>query len=109
MKTITVKDSLDNKYTLQYNRKTVEVMERQGFSLAHLTDKPMTMLPMLFAGAFMMHHKRISQEVVDKIYSELSDKDKLSAALVGMYNETVSVFLDDPEDAEGNATWEASE
>lgn len=109
MKTITVKDSLGNKYTLEYNRRSVELMERNGFSLSQLTEKPITMLPMLFSGAFMMHHKKMAPETIDKIYAKLSEKDKLSAVLVGMYNETVSVLLDDPEGEEGNATWEASE
>lgn len=109
MKTIKVTDSNGNKYVLEYNRKSVEVMERSGFSLSKLTEMPVTMLPALFAGAFMVHNKKMSSETIDKIYAKLPDKDKLSAVLVGMYNETVSTLLDDPEDAEGNATWEASE
>ena len=39
-------------YTLEYTRKSIEIMERQGFVIGDIVDKPMLTLPALFAGAF---------------------------------------------------------
>ena len=109
MKTIKITDSLGNKYILEYNRRAVEILEKSGFSIEKIHEMPATMLPALFAGAFIMHNKKMSQETIDSLFASLPDKVKLSSTLVGMYNETVSVLLDDPEDTEGNATWEIIE
>lgn len=35
----------DVKYVLEYTRKSVEMMERQGFEIEELQRKPMTYLP----------------------------------------------------------------
>lgn len=51
-------------YTLEFTRRTVEQMEREGFVAGDITDKPMIMLPTLFAGAFKAHHKFVKREVV---------------------------------------------
>ena len=39
-------------YTLEFTRRTVKDMENEGFSLSAMRNRPMTMYPMLFAGAF---------------------------------------------------------
>ena len=54
-------------YTLEYTRRTVEQMEREGFVAEEIRTKPMTMLPTLFAGAFKAHHKFVKAEVIDEI------------------------------------------
>ena len=110
MKKITIKDSLGNKYLLEYNRKSVETLERQGFSPQKIADQPMTMLPVLFAGAFLMHNKKTSPKTIEAILEEAPNKSELINTLLNMYNEPISAMLDDPdEDSEGNVTWEASE
>ena len=64
-------------YTLEYTRRTVEQMEREGFVAEEIKTKPMTMLPTLFAGAFKAHHRFVKREVIDEIYSKMSNKGEL--------------------------------
>ena len=47
----------DKEYTLEYTRKSIELMERRGFKISDIQDKPVTTLTALFAGAFLAHHK----------------------------------------------------
>ena len=96
-------------YTLEYTRKTVEMMEKQGFIVADVEKKPMTLLPVLFAGAFLAHHRFVKRDVIDNIYARLSHKDELIRRLAEMYNEPLVTLLDGPEQggSEGNLSWEA--
>jgi hypothetical protein len=97
-------------YTLEYTRKSVEMMEKSGFVAEEVERKPMTMLPALFAGAFLAHHRFVKRDVIDNIYTRLPHKDELISALVEMYNEPLLSLLDDPEpqeDNEGNLSWKA--
>ena len=94
-------------YTLEYTRKTVEMMEKSGFVADDVQRKPMTMLPALFAGAFLAHHRFVKRDVIDNIYARLNHKDELISALVEMYNEPLLSLLDEPEQEgnEGNLSW----
>lgn len=108
-KTMKITDPVTKReYTLEFTRKTVETMEKQGFVAEEVVKKPVTMLPTLFAGAFLAHHKFVKREVIDDIYSGLSHKDELISKLVEMYNEPILALMDDPaegEDDAGNPTW----
>lgn len=95
-------------YTLEFTRKTISEMERKGFNATEVDAKPMTVLPALFAGAFLAHHRYIKTELVDEIFSKLTKKDELIAKLVEMYNEPIMALIDEPEDNKGNITWTAS-
>lgn len=109
-KQIKITDPADGMtYTLEYNRKSVETLERQGFVAEDVQRKPVTLLPVLFAGAFLMHHRFVKREVIDRIYSRLGKKDELIQKLVEMYNEPIMALLDDPEQEAdgGNLTWAA--
>lgn len=95
-------------YTLEYTRKTVEMMEKSGFVADDMERKPMTMLPALFAGAFLAHHRFVKRDVIDNIYARMNHKDELIAALAEMYNEPLLSLLDEPEQTEGgegNLSW----
>ena len=94
-------------YTLEYTRKTVEAMEKNGFVAADVERKPMTLLPALFAGAFLAHHRFVKRDVIDSIYARMNHKDELIAALVEMYNDPLLSLLDEPEQEgnEGNLSW----
>lgn len=96
-------------YTLEYTRKSVEMMEKQGFIADDVEKKPMTMLPALFAGAFLAHHRFVKREVIDNIYKKLTNKDKLIEKLVEMYNDPIMTLLTEPEQEgnEGNLSWTA--
>ena len=91
-------------YILEYNRQSVKTMEAQGFVLDELTSKPMTMIPMLFAGAFIKNHRGLKRAVIDDIFDHINDKTGLMEALMELYAETLSSLTNNAE-AEGNATW----
>ena len=95
------------KFTLEYTRRAVKAMEDSGFVASKVRDYPMMLLD-LFAGAFFVNHPRVKRQKIEQIYDSLSNKDSLLEALVEMYNEPVAALMEDPEDAEGNATWTAS-
>ena len=99
----------DDEYTLEYTRRTVEEMERNGFDASSVSTKPMTLLPRLFSGAFLANHRKVKQSVIDEIFSNLSDKEVLMENLVELYREPIVTLLDDPEDGENrkNAQWVA--
>ena len=98
----------DKQYTLEYTRKSVEMMEKQGFVATEIKDKPMTTLPALFAGAFLANHRFVKQDVIDEIFSKMTNKTDLIGKLAEMYNEPIMTLIDDPEEAEGNLDWTAS-
>lgn len=95
-------------YTLEFTRKSVETMERRGFKISDISDKPVSTLPALFAGAFLANHRFIKQEIVDKIFNCISNRDELLSKLSEMYNEPIEAMLEGSETDEGNATWGAS-
>lgn len=109
-KQLTINDPVSGvTYTLEFTRKTIEFMEKNGFVAADMERKPMTLLPALFAGAFLAHHRFVKRDVIDAIYARLNHKDELIGALVEMYNEPLMALLDEPEQEndEGNLSWKA--
>ena len=54
-------------YTLEYNRKSVTKAENAGLDVNQLESKSMTMIPLLFWGAFLMHHPHMAKEQTDRI------------------------------------------
>ena len=96
----------DNKdYTLEYSRQSVKTMESQGFVLEELTAKPMTMIPLLFNGAFIKNHRGIKRNLMDEIYKGIRNRSELMEALMEMYADTLSSLMDDGTEDEGNVTW----
>lgn len=103
--TVTYKD---NNYTLEYTRNAVKQMEQQGFVLDQISEKPMTMIPLLVHGAFMRNHKGMKRALVDEIYEHITDKvgdgeNGFIQTLIEMYAETVSTLTDGSSADEGNA------
>ena len=95
-------------YTLEFTRRTVEQMEREGFVADDLRVKPMITLPALFAGAFKAHHKFVKRDVIDEIYSKMTNKGDLIGKLAEMYNETLATLFDEPAQSSENLTWTQS-
>ena len=91
-------------YVLEYSRQSVKTLEGQGFRLDEITSMPMTMIPMLFHGAFYKNHKGIKRNTIEEIYEGIGDKTGLIQALAEMYAETLSALTDDAAD-QGNVTW----
>lgn len=97
-----------NEYCLEYTRKSVEQMEKRGFVASDIINKPMSTLPVLFAGAFLAHHRYVKPEIIDKIFSKMKGKDNLIEKLAEMYNEPIMALIEEPEEAEGNVDWTTS-
>ena len=95
-------------YTLEFTRKSVEQMEREGFVADDIQSKPMSMLPALFAGAFKAHHRWVKREVIDEIFSKMTNKGDLIGKLAEMYNEPIMALIDDPAESSENLTWTQS-
>lgn len=99
-----------NSYTLEFNRRAVERMEQNGFSLNDLAEKPLSMTMKLVQGAFMMHHKGISPDRVREIWHAQTKRDALLSVLIQMYTQPINTLLGDDADEqeEENPTWEAA-
>ncbi len=93
----------NKEYTLEYSRQSVKTMEGQGFVLDELSKMPMTMIPLLFQGAFIKNHRGMKRSEIDKIYENIQDKTGLMQALIELYADTLTTLTDDNET--GNATW----
>lgn len=90
-------------YVLEYNRQSVKTMEGQGFRVDEVATMPMTMIPMLFHGAFYKNHRGMKRNLIDEIYEGVGDKTGLIQALAEMYAETLSTLTEDA--SEGNVSW----
>lgn len=95
-------------YTLEFTRRTIKQMEDEGFVAKNIDDRPMTLLPALFAGAFKAHHRFVKQDVIDEIYANMPNKDKLIEKLAEMYNEPILTLMEEPEDSAKNVDWMTS-
>ena len=96
-------------YDLEFSRTTASQIESHGFVLDQLTEKPMTMIPLLFYGAFLKHNRNISRKLVDEIFDNLVNKDGndgesgIIGVLAEMYAETVQTLTVSKSEDEGNA------
>ena len=98
----------DKEYILEYTRRSVEAMEKKGFVASDIETKPVTILPALFAGAFLANHRYVKPEIIEEIYSKMTNKQELIGKLAEMYNEPILALVDEPTESEGNLGWTAS-
>lgn len=98
----------DKEYILEYNRKTVSELENMGFVASEFANKPATMLPLAFRGAFLKNHKFLKQDIIDEIFTHISDRQGLIAQLSEMIVECYQSLMGDEveDDKEGNVSWE---
>ena len=54
-------------YTLEFSRKSVSKAEQAGLDVNRLESASMTMIPIMFWSAFLMHHPHMTREQTDKI------------------------------------------
>lgn len=85
-------------YTLEYTRRSVQEMEREGFQVDDIQTKPMTALPQLFGGAFKAHHRFMKRDLIEEIYMAMPNKEGLIQKLAEMYNEPLQTLLTEPEE-----------
>ena len=90
-------------YCLEFTRKTVRRMEENGFEIARFEKAPMTVLPDLFAGAFLANHRFVDRKVIDTIYDKMTDKASLIDTLGRMYNEPIEALMADGDEGNGIA------
>lgn len=98
-------------YTLEFTRRTVSELEGQGFNISEIGDKPVTMVPMLYEGAFLAHHRMAKNDIIWEIYEQIPDKEALLKALAEMYAEPIEALFDTKEvegDEKNAITWKAS-
>ena len=105
-KKIEFEDDNGKKYTLEYNREAIEVMERQGFVASEMVKKPMTMLPLAFQGLFYKNHKDVRKSFIDECYDRFPNKMELIEVIADMINQTYSELTDEEaKNKKGNLTW----
>ena len=105
MKSITVRDSNNNPYILTFTAETVKALEARGFSLEEVTAKPMTMIPMLFEGAFLAKEgNKVTPDKALEIYKLQKNKTKLLEKLLVLFNDPIDEVIV----KEGNAEWECN-
>lgn len=92
-------------YTLEFTKKTIRALEESGFNPREIDTKPLSTIPILFAGAFRAHHRFVKPEVIDAIYDSCPNKDELISALLDMYIEHMVAMVEDPKDDTKNVTW----
>lgn len=94
------------KYTLEYDRMSIKMLEKAGFQYEAFLDKPLTNIELAFTGAFIKNHPKLQQTVIDEIYASCENKQELIGVLSKMINECYESLLVEPDGKSGNATWE---
>lgn len=108
-KQIILKDAAGNKYTLEFNRDTVDRMQRQGFVLD--TDRLYMSAKDLITGAFRMHHRKYDWALIEPIWMAQNKRDELLKVLAEMFMEPTITLMgtDEQDDKDKNPTWEVLE
>ena len=94
----------DKEFLLEFDRASVEFLEKTGFSLTEFSSKIATMQPLLFRGAFVKNYKFEKGLNYDKMWDSVKNKQGLTNALLEMVAETYQSLMADNE--EGNENWE---
>lgn len=93
-----------HEYTLEFTRESVRRCEAAGLDINLAASKSMTMIPLLFWGAFQAHHKNIKQETTDKILFDglggLNDQEL--EYLANLYAEPFKALIADAGEEEAN-------
>lgn len=95
-------------YILEYNRQSVQQIEKLGFTIEDVSRKPMTMFPLMFRGAFLANHKYVKEKEIEEIYDNIRKKDELHVTLINMITECYETLSDNNKETEneGNVDWE---
>lgn len=99
----------DKEFMLDFDRASVEFLERSGFSLTEYTGHIATMQPILFRGSFIKNHKFERNLDYNKMWDSIKNKKKFQEALLDMVAETYQSLMggnEENEDNEGNENWE---
>lgn len=106
MATIKIKSADGKKdYTLAFTLRTVKQMADNGFKINEAAENPISGVPALFAGAFLVYHRTASRAEIDEIWQTIPNKEEFISALVDLYNAPVEKLFGEPDD-EKKASWE---
>lgn len=93
-------------YSLGFNRKTAAALENAGFNVNEIDNKGNIMIPLIVQASFMMNHKKMRSDEIDKIYEQIGNKDGFIVALVKEYRKTYeSLIGSGDEDDENFIKW----
>lgn len=93
-------------FHLEFDRASVELLERTGFSLTEFSGHLATMQPLLFRGAFFKNHRFVKNLDYDKMWESVKKKRQLINALADEVAKTYETLMTDEETDEGNDIWE---
>ena len=86
------------KYTLEYDRAGIKMLEARGFNIDEFLNKPMTNTELVFQGAFLKNHPNIKLTTIDEIFKSCPDKAGLMNVLNTMITDSYTSLLSEPED-----------
>lgn len=92
-------------YTLEFTKNSVKEMELRGFVASEVIEKPLTVLPSMFAGAFIANHRFTKRKIIDAIFSQIDDKAELINSLAAMYALVIDEFVDELSKAHNGLPW----
>ena len=95
----------DTPYVLEYDRNIISTLEEAGFSVKEFVNAPMKNVNLAFKGAFLKNHRKTKDSVIDEIYDNMKDKEKLINTLITMIDECYATLFDENDD-EGNIEWD---
>lgn len=93
----------DKNYILEFDRAGVKRLEQNGFDINEVMNKPATMLPKLYKGAFAKNHPDVSEEKAVEIINNVPNKEEFIVALVELYTEPLNALMSNTD--KGNASW----
>lgn len=109
---ISVPDGKEGKkvYELEFSRDTVNWINNHGFVRDEFFNKMEEMLPLLFYGAFRMHHKNVARSETDRILFEVLKGLKSAALerLLELYNAPRNALVIDDDDEDYAKNCEAT-
>ena len=94
------------KYTLEFSVDSIQQMERMGFYADDVLKKRFTLLPDLFAGAFIVNHPTVSDKLIGEIYSKFDNKLELFEHLVCMYSAAATEYTNNLTKVKNGIPWE---
>lgn len=97
VKPIVIRDNEKGvEYTLQFDFASAKFTNNQGFKISEMSDNIEVMLPILFYGAFRMHHKDVARNKTDALLQEISPVSQdFVIRLLELYSEPRSVLVSD--------------
>ena len=106
-KSVVLTDAEGNEYTLQFNRKVVKQMQRNGFVLDF--DRLYMCATDLIAGAFRMHHPWLKADDCEEIFRHQNNRGELLGILANMFSApALDLMGEDANEGDANPTFKVN-